>query len=225
MRGMAGMPVSGLPACRAGWQRYLSPKARQLKYYSTVSRPTVVTPPTIEPLTVDEAKKQVELSGSDDTHDEHLVEIIQSAREQWEHDTDSALLTQTLRVEVDLFDSEMVRLPSRPVQSVSSITYYDSGNVQQTVSTDIYSLDANNRAVRLKYDQLWPDTIERWDAISITYVAGYTSRRLVPSVAKQAMRLLVGYYFENRDMLANDLVYTTAAYERLVKRYMRATYP
>lgn len=51
----------------------------------------LVTGPTVEPLTLNEAKKQLEIATSDTTHDGQLAQMIQEAREQWEHDTDSVL--------------------------------------------------------------------------------------------------------------------------------------
>lgn len=188
-----------------------------------VSRATLVTGPTTEPVTLAEARKQLELSPSDTAHDDHLALLIQAAREQWEHDTDSCCLTQTWRVTLPGFDE--VCLPKRPVQSITSITYYDTSNVSQTLSTDIYSLDAAARAVRLKYLQVWPTTITRWDAVTVTYVAGYTSVANVPAIHKQAMRLLISHYFENRDMLMSAALQSMPAYEALVQRFLRSSYP
>ena len=56
---------------------------------STCCVPVVTVQPTSEPLMLSEAKKQVEIADSDGAHDEHLIRAIQSARQQWEGDTDS----------------------------------------------------------------------------------------------------------------------------------------
>lgn len=190
----------------------------------TMTRPTVVTAPSLEPVTLIQAKKQLEISASDTTHDDQISLLIQAAREQWEHDTDSAVLTQTLRVYADAFGDEFY-LPRRPIQSITTLKYYDTLNAQQTLASSVYSLNAAARTIQLKYQQVWPSSLARWDAIEITYVAGYTSVALVPAIVKQAMLLLVGKYFENRDLLNNDLIYKDSAYENLVSRYQRATYP
>jgi hypothetical protein len=39
------------------------------------------------------------------------------------------------------------------------------------------------------------------------------------------MLLLVGHYFENRDMLMSDAIQTMKPYEALVTRFMRSNYP
>ena len=190
-----------------------------------VSRATLLTPPTSEPVTLAEARKQCELSPSDNAHDDHLTRLIQSAREQWEHDTDSCCLTQTWSVTTEGFDDDEIYLPKRPIQSITHVKYYDSNNAQQTLSTSYYSLDPADRAVRLNYLQVWPVALQRWDAVTITYVAGYTAAANVPAIHKQAILLLVAYYFENRDMLLTDAMQGCVAYERLVARFMRSSYP
>lgn len=190
------------------------------------SRASLVTGPTSEPVTLTQAKKQLEIAPSETDHDDHIDLLIQAAREQWEHDTDSACLTQTWRVNLESVDSDEIYLPKRPVASITSVKYYDTSNVQQTLSTSVYGLDAANRAIRLKHLQDWPTTVlDRWDTWEITYVCGYASAALVPAVAKQAMLLLVAHNFENRDMIMSESLQTLPVYEALVRRYMRSSYP
>lgn len=188
------------------------------------SRPTVVTGPTSEPITLAEAKRQLFLGESDTSQDAELISRIQAAREQWEHDTDSAILTQTLSVTAEHFAGREIVLPSRPVASITSVKYYDSANAQQTLSSSLYSLDAKERTIRLNWDASWPTTYTRWDAVLVTYVAGYASVATVPAIAKQAMLLAITYaQYGNRG--DNDRPNDQRAYEALVRRYMRSTYP
>jgi hypothetical protein len=134
------------------------------------------------------------------------------------------MLTTTLRVNAERLNGREVKLPSRPIQSVSSFTYYDSVNTLQTLSTSIYSLDAQSRAIRLTWNESWPVLAIRWDAVAITYVAGHTDRSLIPAIAKQAMLLLIGYYgFGNKG--DNDRPNDLRAYENLVLKFMRSSYP
>lgn len=189
-----------------------------------VTRPTVSVAPASEPITLLEAKKQCELSPTDTAHDDHLTLLIQAAREQWEHDTDSSVITQTLYVHADSFGDKMP-LPRRPISSITSVQYYDSANALQTLSTDIYVLNPSSRDVELKYLQTWPVLVGRWDAVKVTYIAGYANAAAVPAIHKQAIRLLVGHYFENRDMLMSDAITGVRAYEALVHRFMRSSYP
>jgi uncharacterized phiE125 gp8 family phage protein len=194
------------------------------KHTTLTSRPTVVTGPATEPVTVNEAKRQLFLSQSDTSQDIELASRIQAAREQWEHDTDSAVFTQTLSVTAERFSGREIVLPSRPIQSVTHVKYYDDSNVLQTLSTALYDVDLQSRAVRLKWNSSWPTTYIRWDAVTVTYVAGKATIASVPAIAKQAMLLLITYYhFGNRG--DNDRQNDRRAYESLVRRYMRSTYP
>jgi uncharacterized phiE125 gp8 family phage protein len=191
--------------------------------YETVA-PIRTVEPTFEPISLTEARTHCSLTPTDSTHDETLTQLIKNARDQVEHDTQLALITSTWTETFDDFD-DVIELTMRPVQSITSIVYKDSLNTTQTLSTSIYSLDAARRLVRLKYQQVFPVTLATWDAVTVTYVAGYTSAYNVPGMAKQAMLLLIGYYFENRDMLMGDSMQSLTAYNALIQRLYRSSYP
>lgn len=188
------------------------------------SRPELVTAPTLRPVTLEQARTQVFLASDDTTHDTELADIIDVAAEQWESDTDSILMSRSLRVYLEVFDDDEIYLPSRPIQSITSVLYYDDSDTQRTLATSVYDLDKGARAVRLKWSQVWPSTSIRWDAAQINYVAGYSTAAEVPNIAKRAVLLLVGYYFAaNRG--DNDKPQDMRAYERLVQHHLRSTYP
>ena len=180
------------------------------------------TDPAVEPVSLTRAKKQVEVTGSD--HDDHLAFLVQAAREQWEHDTQHILIQHTWTLKLDAFYE--LKFSERPVDSITSITYYDSGNDSQTLATSVYELDDAENALRLKVDQDWPTTYDRWDAVTITYVAGeHTSSSTVPALDQQAILLLVGHYFEFRDPNMGDAQREISSYESLVRRKLRSSYP
>ena len=194
------------------------------QHETEVSRPTVLTGPTSEPVTLAEAKRQLFLAESDTSQDAELVSRIQAAREQWEHDTDSIMLTQTLSVTAERFAGREICLPSRPIQSITHVKYYDDSNVLQTLPTSFYSFNPTEREIELTWNATWPTTYIRWDAVVVTYVAGNTSVAAIPAIAKQAMLLLIAYnHYGNRG--DNDRPNDLRAYEALVRRYMRSSYP
>jgi uncharacterized phiE125 gp8 family phage protein len=188
-----------------------------------VARAEEVTPPATEPVTIHEAKSQVNLAASDTSHDSELVIAVRGARQQWERDTQEFFISRSMRLTLDGF--EEFKFPHRPVTAISSVTYYDLDNAQQTLSSSAYQLDAPHNRIRLAYNQEWPNAIDRWDAVAINYTLGtYSDSTQVPAIAKQAMLLLVGYYFDaNRGDF--DRPNDQKAYERLVHKYMRSTYP
>lgn len=203
-----------------------------MSYNSTKNRNrsklTLVSQPASEPVSLAEARRQINWADTDTTHDNELTLLIGAARNQWEDDTDTGLINRTYSFGMWGFPTcgNSFSLLRRPVSSITSIQYYDTDNAQQTLSTSIYSLDAASGLVYLQYDQSWPDTVSRWDAVTVTYVVGYGSAASsVPAIAKQAMLLLIAHYFENRDMLMSDAMTSMKAYRALVRQYMRSSYP
>lgn len=175
-----------------------------------------------EPLTIYEAKKQVEVASDDNYHDADLLKNIEAARHQWERDTSTYYIQRTMRLTLPSLYEFM--FSERPVTAITSITYYDQGNTQQTLAATEYQLDTAENSLRLAYGKTWPSTTKRWDAVQVNYtLGGHVDSTTVPSIAKSAMLLLVGYYFEQRG--DSDRFSDLRAYESLVKKNMRSTYP
>ena len=185
---------------------------------------TVTVDPVTEPVTIHEVKRQLNLSPTDTAHDVHLAGKIISAREQFEHDTSLYLVKRTVTLQTRML--EEIQLPHRAVNAVTSITYYDASNVSQTLSSGIYQLDAARGQVKLAYDQTWPSTVDRWDAVTYTYQLGsHDNSTTVPGWCKSAILLLVANEFEQPDMMSPAYTQQQVAYERLITRFMRSTYP
>jgi uncharacterized phiE125 gp8 family phage protein len=184
--------------------------------------PELVTKAIAEPLTLAEAKKQVEISSSDSTHDQQLQMMIEDARQQWERDTDSVCCFQTYKVRLRAFYDEL-KLPKSPVHSIIHIKYFNADNTLTTWPSNKYQLHVDE--VRVAYLETIPAYAARWDAWEVQYKCGYSQdQSLVPAIAKRAMLLLVGYYFDaNRG--DNDRVNDLRAYEALVAKFMRSSYP
>lgn len=186
-------------------------------------RSVVVTEPSTEPLTIHEAKRHVELAATNTDHDTLLFSHIQAARIQWERDTSKVLISRTLRL--TLPEIHELQFAESPVTAITSIVYYTLGETTATLPTSVYDFDAANNELRLKPNQFWPSFQDRWNAWEINYTAGqHADSTSVPAIDKQAMLLYVGYLFRgNRgdDDRPNDL----RAYEALVQRHMRSTYP
>lgn len=112
------------------------------------------------------------------------------------------LLTQTWKVTLDRFPcSRTIVLPLFPVQSVSSITYYDASNTSQTLSSSNYLVDITGSKARIELlsTSTWPATYDRMAAVTITFVVGATKAPDVPAVIRAALMLLVGHFYANRE--------------------------
>lgn len=194
---------------------------RNRRYQSAIPRSVSVADVSTEPMTLAEAKKHLEIAEADDTHDAEVSSLISAARELWEHDTQTLTTRRTVTENLPNWPDECWRFHNRPVTSITSIQYYDAANSQQTLSTDIYQLDAPNRRLLLKVDQDWPSIENRWDAITVTYVAGELT---VSEIAKSAMKLKIDELFELRGM-TKDKNSVQRAYEMLLQRFCRSSYP
>jgi uncharacterized phiE125 gp8 family phage protein len=187
------------------------------------------TGPTTEPLTLAEAKLHCRIPESEKGHDEILVELVRSAREQVENDTQQALLTQTFTLGIENFPGDgRIPVPMKPLQSVTSITYYDSGNSQQTLSSSVYGVNTAERLIYREYNQSWPSYTGKPGGIVVTFVAGYgDSAAEVPSILKHAMKLQISKWFEHAGDELNVHGASTydQAYTRLIRRFLRGSYP
>ncbi len=98
----------------------------------------LLTAPTEEPITLDEAKLHLRVEIDDD--DTLILGMIKAAREYAEVVTHRRLITQTWRYYLDSWpeDKDYIEMPFPPLQSISSITYTDCDGVVYTwsVATD-----------------------------------------------------------------------------------------
>lgn len=157
----------------------------------------IKTAPTVEPILLAEA--QAHCRSIDDTAENStLTALIIAAREYCELYTRKALAPQTIELYLDYFPTD-IYLPLPPVTSVTSIIYTDYLGVATTVTNTDYIVDAINNRIVLVYDKTWPSfTPYATNPIKITYVAGYTSAT-IPKAIKQAMLLLIGHWYINRE--------------------------
>jgi len=82
------------------------------------------------------------------------------------------------------------------------IRYYDTDDTEYFMDAGDYFIDTKSEPGRacLKYGKTWPSTTLRPNnGICVTYVAGYTQASDVPKSWKQAMLLLIGHLYENRE--------------------------
>lgn len=167
----------------------------------TFDIPRVTTAPVVEPVSIGEAKAHLRIDhGDEDAYIGHLVTV---AREFVETDAQISIMPQTVTVYLDDFSGPSIDLRRPPVSAVSGITYYDSAGAQQTLATTVYETDLVSvpPAVCLKDGQTWPTVDDRQNAVAITCTAGYSSPALVPAIVKQAILVLVEYWFRNRSAL------------------------
>lgn len=158
----------------------------------------LITPPSEEPLTLDEAKAHLRVESTDD--DALITALIVAAREQAESITARALCTQTWELVLDAFPEACV-LRHSPVQSVTSVDYLDTDGASQSLTLTDTLLDSESTPGYLvpAYGKAWPATWCVPNAVRVRYVSGYGAAADVPQSIKAWMLLCIGTLYAQRE--------------------------
>jgi len=180
---------------------------------------SLLTPPAVEPVLLADAKQQARI---DTTADDALVSNLITGARQWgEKFTGRALITQTWQLAIDLlpdatekwWDGERqgpitgldsvntISLPRAPLQSVTSVQYFDNADTPTVWPASNYFVDTVREPGRLalRLGAVWPVPQRLTNGIVITYVAGYgNDGASVPETIKTALRQLVAHWYEHR---------------------------
>jgi uncharacterized phiE125 gp8 family phage protein len=186
----------------------------------------VITPPTVEPLSLTDAKLHLRVDTS--AEDVLITSLIKACRYHLERQYGIALITQTLQLNLDFFpywwlwrggssnyynwwldQTRYTQLLLRPpVQSITSVTYTDPAGNPQTLDPATYVLDTNNRPARLvpALNKQWPATaVGTINVAAVQFVAGYgAADTAVPDDIKAAIKLMLGALYANRESVVID---------------------
>lgn len=163
---------------------------------------TVILQPTKEPITLSDVKSFLRMDESQTYDDSYLTALIATARAYCEGYQRKAYMTQTLKA---IFDTEGLESPWRiklprsfALQSVSSVKI--TTRATTTVVTDYNVSDDLLAEVVIETSGLTADRI------AIEYVVGTDSADNVPVQVKQAMRMLIAHWYENRSAVTMESV-------------------
>jgi uncharacterized phiE125 gp8 family phage protein len=166
----------------------------------------VVTQPTAEPVTLAEARDQLNITHT--THDAFIAACVVAARQMAEHELQRSLVAQTFQLSLDEFPSGEIELPMGPIPqegalSIVSVKYTDTAGVEQTVDPADYELDAYSNVPRLVPVDGWPtSSTEVMNAVRIRYTSGHASPGTVPLAVRQWILLQAADLYENRQATA-----------------------
>ncbi len=166
----------------------------------------VVTPPALDPVTVDEAKQQCQIFHDDE--DTWFEDKISAARELCETFVKRAFIGTVLRLKTRQFPQEFY-LPRPRLIRVQSLKYYDSAGVQQTISSSNYIVDTDSEPGIIVpiSTYSWPSAQDRPGGVEVVYDAGYGSldgndvvstADDVPSGIKDAILMTVAQWYVHR---------------------------
>jgi uncharacterized phiE125 gp8 family phage protein len=162
----------------------------------------LVTAPTSEPVSLADAKHHLRVDITED--DDYIRGLVTGVRLHVERVIlQRALITQTWDLYLDAFPAGDLELPYPPVQSVTHVKYTAEGEAQATVSSDDYLVDTYSTPgkIRLQSTAVWPgDTLIEVNGVVVRFIAGYGDDDTdVPMTIRQAILLLVGDLYENRE--------------------------
>ncbi len=173
----------------------------------------ITTAPAAEPITLTDVKNHLKIDYTDD--DDLLAIIIQAVREFVEVYTGRALMTKTIQEYYDKFPLYTVTNPRggiearfAPLQSLTFVKYKDSDGTTQTLTVNVdYTFDNISEPPRIfpYYGTTWPTVRDEPNSVWIEYEGGYTQASDVPAVIKQAMFLMIGKMYEQREDSVKNL--------------------
>lgn len=186
----------------------------------------IVTAPNYD--NVDEIEKLKNFLKIVDVQDNELITFLMaSAGRMIETYTQRFLLTQTWDYYIDryennarspdpwwtgvrqghvgsLFSSDeiYIKLIKAPIASITSITYFDTDDVETTFAASKYFLDDVSEPPRiiLNHGETWPsDGLRKANTFKIRVVGGYGAVDDIPEDLRNAFRMQVHYLYENRE--------------------------
>lgn len=155
--------------------------------------------PASPAVSTSDAKAHLRVTNSDE--DSVIEAIVAAAVTHVEDVSGRALFTQTWTATFDGFPDGDLVLPRPPVASVTSITYVDEEGATQTLSSGAYTTDLASEPAHIwpVYGTNWPTTRTQRGSVTVVYVAGVASTASIPKPIRQAILLLVGHLYENRE--------------------------
>lgn len=168
----------------------------------------VTTAPSIEPVTLIDAKLHLRVDHALD--DSSISTLITAARETVEKRSKRTLISTAYRLDQCEFATYTgpICIEKGPLIAVQSVKYYDTAGTLQTIASTNYRTDVTERRgyVLPVSGYVWPVVqIQRPNAVQVAFTAGYgTAATDVPAAARQAMLLLIGTWYENRESVSES---------------------
>lgn len=159
------------------------------------------TPPSVEPVTLDQAKAHLRIDSGDD--DALITALISAARARAEWHTGRAFVTQGWTLWLDDWPCDGVaEIPLPPLQSVASVTLYGRDDAATVLDAAVYQVDAAAQPgrVALKPGAGVFTDLRCINAVAMAFTAGYGDASTVPAPIVQAiLRILAQLYAHRGD--------------------------
>lgn len=166
------------------------------------------------PVSLDDVRGHLALDDDSPAMASQLTRLIGAAVRFYEKYTGRALLRQKWLLKLDGFPDQggAIGLERPPVMSVDRIRYVDTSQVEQTLDPACYELDPQDEIGWLvpAYDFVWPETLDKVNAVSVEFTAGFVTASVVDENIQIALLLLIGHWFENREAVITGTIAVSA---------------
>ena len=158
----------------------------------------LVAGPEVEPISYVEAKEQLRL----DVDDEEMLikSYISAAREYCEDISNRTYITATKKLILDELKFP-IEIPNPPLKSVEKIEFQKKDGTLIEWDAENYVVDTTGDFgwVRKAENATMPNLeVAETNPYQITFVAGHATQNEVPAKYKNAIKLLVTHWYENR---------------------------
>jgi len=159
--------------------------------------------PAIEPVTLDEAKAHLRVEHDDD--DDVIAALITGARVHVEAQTRRALIAQSWRLVRNRWpDNGRIRVLPAPLRVLSAARVYRLDGSTQPIDVGAFTADIASAPAVLSFASgALPVSGRVVAGIELDVEAGYgEAADDVPQPLRQAIRILVAHWYENRGLIA-----------------------
>ena len=159
----------------------------------------LITPPALEPVTLDAAKAFLKVDTGDD--DALIASLITAARARTEWHCGRALITQSWIQWLDCWPmARLVEIALPPLQSVGAITIYARDGTETVLDAGNYVVDRASQPGRVALDcgVVFSD-LRNLNGIAIAFTAGYGDAASdVPAPIVAAVLQIVADLYQHR---------------------------
>jgi len=165
---------------------------------------TLSSGPAIEPVTEADLVSHCQIGELPDDQIGRARVMLSAARQWVENRLKRQLITATWIGYLDTFPDVLEIADKLPIKTISSIIYRDSSDVEQTLSSSLYQTDlvSENCPPRIEpiSGQSWPSTYDRYNAVKVTFTAGYgATRESIPLGIRHAILMVAADWWANRE--------------------------
>lgn len=154
-----------------------------------------------EPISASDLKAHLRVDHTDE--DDLITALITTARQIAEDYCERSFITQTWKLYMDEFPSEII-LPRGRALTITSVKYSATTRLDSTFSAnDYYTSLETDKPLITPIDQ-WPETLaEIPNGIEVIYTAGFGAASAVPTDIKTAIKMIGADLYEYRKSMTD----------------------